>query len=760
VGIFDDIADIAEDAVDVVTSAPAAIVDAVAEIPAAVVDVVETVVEEVVDPAVQAVRDALEAGLTQLPVLPGSSTGSSGGFIQMFPVVTDVFDTVVDAAEGVGVAVDAAASAAASAAGTAVEATVDIAETVGAAAVDAGEAAVTTGIEVGTEVYATGTEIAATAASLPGEAVGAVVDAGRDVVAPVLDPIVGKGTLDDIAEAAKVVGTAAVGGGAVGVADVIQDRVATEAGNAVRDVAGDELGTAADIAVRRGQGDDIVQAARGAGVDPTEAVGQVAEEAARPIIGEDGAAAAGRLGRAVTDAYGDEAAAAANDGGMSNYGSRGATLDPSAPTTSGTVGASMTTRYESTREQEQEITAAAKDASGEVLEAVAEPIVGQEAAEVIGKYGPEIGYEVLRTTLSGGTSAAQAGVNAFRQGYQMATGEPFEQAIGAGIADELRPLLGDGADIVGRGLGLGLQVGLDAAVSGEAPDLDDLDAPDIDQLKAAGLALLNDEVRDLTGLDPDALVTFTDHLSNGTLTEEDVGTLLDVTKRLAPDEAAPFIDAGRAFYEGDPDAALESLVPALPQELQDAYAAGQSITDLAAPPEDVPDTPFAHAIDGADQIEHGFDSLFDDLLDGDAPPLVDVQSLVDPDDGLDDPLDDGVGDAVGIALGDALGDALDDDLGDGLGDALDDGLRDALLDGLGDLDDALGDLDDDLDDFGVATDDVDAEPPVVAHELDADTADGLDAVGVDGAHDALTAWDDDSIVDELFAPLDDAGLDD
>jgi hypothetical protein len=119
-----------------------------------------------------------------------------------------------------------------------------------------------------------------------------------------------------------------------------------------------------------------------------------------------------------------------------------------------------------------------------------------------------------------------------------------------------------------------------------------------------------------------------------------------------------------------------------------------------------------------------------------------------------------VGDAVGIALGDALGDALDDDLGDGLGDALDDGLRDALLDGLGDLDDALGDLDDDLDDFGVATDDVDAEPPVVAHELDADTADGLDAVGVDGAHDALTAWDDDSIVDELFAPLDDAGLDD
>ena len=60
----------------------------------------------------------------------------------------------------------------------------------------------------------------------------------------------------------------------------------------------------------------------------------------------------------------------------------------------------------------------------------------------LGEVGPQIAMDVVSTVASGGATAAEAGVQASREGYKGATGESFEHAVGSSIADKLAPVLG------------------------------------------------------------------------------------------------------------------------------------------------------------------------------------------------------------------------------------------------------------------------------------------------------------------------------
>jgi hypothetical protein len=503
--------------------------------------------------------------LDHIEDLPGEIVEIGGRIIK---IIDDGFEgireDITDAAEGIAWAAEHGAEALAEGAEDLGEAAVDVAVDVAVVAVDAGMWTWEAANYAQTQFNNLGTGLIELGGAVAGE-----------VLHPVLDPILGEQATQDLLDAGVDFGSILATGGEDGLRDFVNQQVAAQAGSLERGLVtealgediGMDAGTITQYGLLRAQGMDMMHAAQAVGIDPTSEVAAAVEAGTADLIGDDGAAAAANFARDLMNTYGQQASDAANRSGMEQYGDR---FDPN--TTAAVV--PHTVGWQTTNAQVEMLTQSGERAWGEVTEALFEPIVGQDAAEVMGEYGPRIGVEVFRTIATGGLSGGQAALTAGRLGFQVATGEEFEDFVNRSVSDEFSGPLGeDGARLLGQLTESGLRLGLNYAAGhagGNTPDTHITDL-NLDDFKRALIDFGVDEFRDLTGVDPEIANRLILHAGNDTWTEQDSDDLLAGIRPFIPDEQQDIYDALVAGANEDPAGALEALRNRLPEPIREIY---------------------------------------------------------------------------------------------------------------------------------------------------------------------------------------------
>jgi hypothetical protein len=489
-----------------------------------------------------------------------------------------VYRVIDDGFEGIWEDVTETVEGAAYLAEQAADELAETAEDIGEAAVDTAVAVAETAVDAGMWTW----EAANYAQDKFNQFGEDLVDFGGNVAGevlhPVLDPILGENTVDDLIEAGVDFGRIYATGGEAGVRDFVNQQVAAEAASAERqlvtEVLGERAGVDTEVVVHygllRGQGMDPLTAAQAVGLDPQSDALDMIETGTRELIGDDGAAAARDFARDLMATYGQQASDLSNRTGLEQYGDR---FDPSNP------GAAMTPHdpgWTATAGQVNQLTQSGEHFAGEAAEAFFEPIVGQDAAEAIGEYGPRVGMEVIRAVASGGLSGGELALTAGHTAFQVATGEEFESFIGDRISTEFAGTLGeDGAALLGRLTESGLRVGLSYAAghtgADAGPDQHVTDI-DLDDVKDALIELGSDRFEALTGINPSDANRLYIHANSGNWDAEDTDDLLAVTRQFVPEDQRDFYDAMNALRHDDPEGAINALIHRAPQPIQDAWA--------------------------------------------------------------------------------------------------------------------------------------------------------------------------------------------
>ena len=447
--------------------------------------------------------------------------------------------------------------------------------------VDVAEQAAETAIDVGMWAWEAADYIQDKVTAIPNAALDFTASAAGDVLHPILDPILGENTTNDLIEAGVDFGQIYLTGGAEGVRDFVNQQVAAEAASLERQLISEAVGqdigqppeTVMHYGLLRAQGMDPMQAAQKVGIDPTSELAEQVEEVTRPLIGEDGAAAVSQFARDLMTVYGQQASDLTNRSGLEQYGDRFDAANPGAAMTRHDPG------WVTSRSEVDMLTDSGVRATGETLEAIWEPIVGQDAAEAIGEYGPRIGMEVFRTVATGGMSNGQAALTAARYGFEVATGQQFEDFVNDSVSREFAGVLGeDGAELLGQLTESGLRLGLGYAAShadGSAPDQHITDI-DLDDFKDALIDFGLDQFRDLTGVDPNVANRLLLHAGNDNWTDQDSRDLVTVFRPIVPSEVRDIYDAAAAARNDDPDGALRALRGRLPEPLRSVFDEQQS----------------------------------------------------------------------------------------------------------------------------------------------------------------------------------------
>jgi hypothetical protein len=333
--------------------------------------------------------------------------------------------------------------------------------------------------------------------------------------------------------------------------------------------AGVDAGIVTQYGLLRAQGMDPLHAAQAVGIDPTSEIADMVETGTAELIGQDGAEAAGNFARDLMTTYGQQASDAANRTGLEQYGDR-FDADTTAAITPHTVG------WHATPGQIDQLNQSGSALLGEGAEAFFEPIVGQDAAEAIGEYGPRVGMEVVRAVASGGLSGGELALTGGRVAFQAATGEEFESFVGDRISTEFAETLGPaGAEALGRltesGLRLGLNYAAGHAGANAGPDQQITDL-DLDDLQDALVDLGSDQFEQLTGINPETANRLWLHAGNDNWDDQDTDDLLAATRQFVPEEARDYYDAMNALRHDDPNGAIDHLIGHTPQIVQDAWA--------------------------------------------------------------------------------------------------------------------------------------------------------------------------------------------